>query len=179
MSKKFFSDTTLDKILKLDAFTLVELLVVVLIIGILAAIALPQYRKTVEKAHVADATITIRALEGALERYLLENGFNTSCEIESLDVALPGNTYNQEYFTYYTECDPEFSIYEIRAQRNNFEYLFTSKYIRSPSDAVGQNVDGSAWVSNGNFMRICMPTMNDENACSTAKGFTSNFLPLQ
>ena len=57
------------------AFTLIELLVVVLIIGILSAIALPQYQKSVAKARFAAATPKIHALEQGLREYYLANGY--------------------------------------------------------------------------------------------------------
>ncbi len=47
-------------------FTLIELLVVVLIIGILAAVAVPQYQKAVEKSRLAGIWATMGSLRKAL-----------------------------------------------------------------------------------------------------------------
>ncbi len=66
-------------------FTLIELLVVVLIIGILAAIAVPQYFKVVEKGRFAEATTCFSTLKGSQERYLLKNNAYTST-LTDLDV---------------------------------------------------------------------------------------------
>lgn len=68
-------------------FTLIELLVVVLIIGILAAVALPQYRVAVERARVGKALPVLRSLLDARERSFLANG-TYSTDLEELDIAM-------------------------------------------------------------------------------------------
>jgi type II secretion system protein G len=54
-------------------FTLVELMVVVVIIGILSAIAVPVYNNVTEKAEASACKANIRTLEGALEAYKAVN----------------------------------------------------------------------------------------------------------
>ena len=54
-------------------FTLIELLVVVLIIGILAAIALPQYRKVVMKARLSTWITYVNAYMKGIDLYLLQH----------------------------------------------------------------------------------------------------------
>ena len=50
---------------RLGGFTLIELSVIVLIIGILSAIALPQYQRAVEKSRSTEALVILKALKDA------------------------------------------------------------------------------------------------------------------
>ena len=56
-----------------SGFTLIELLVVALIIGILAAVALPQYQKAVTKSRIARALPAVKYLTDQIELYRLDN----------------------------------------------------------------------------------------------------------
>jgi len=57
-----------------QAFTLIELLVVVLIIGILAAVAVPQYQKAVEKSKATQAITMLKTAYDAAKNYQLATG---------------------------------------------------------------------------------------------------------
>lgn len=74
-------------------FTLIEMLVVVLIIGILAAIALPQYRKSVAKAELAQIIPIVKGLKQAEDRYYLINDQYTT-DLGALDVGFENSNIN-------------------------------------------------------------------------------------
>ena len=71
-------------------FTLIELLVVVLIIGILAAVALPQYRIAVEKSRITQLLVRMDALYKAGAAYYLANG-EYPTDVQELDIDIASN----------------------------------------------------------------------------------------
>lgn len=78
------------------AFTLVELIVVVIIIGILLSIGIPQYRKALERSRGAEAYAGLAHIQEAEKVYYASNevyfpcaGVCTDAEEQVLDINLP------------------------------------------------------------------------------------------
>lgn len=67
-------------------FTLVEILAVVMILGILTAIAVPQYQNAVKKARVVEAQVMLKALYDSSERLAASFGYD---DYVQLTAALP------------------------------------------------------------------------------------------
>ncbi|MBP5403583.1 MAG: type II secretion system protein [Elusimicrobiaceae bacterium] len=74
-------------------FTLIELLVVVLIISILAAVAVPQYKKSKDRSIIAKMKTSVKQLHDAQQIYFLENGKYTK-DLPDLAIGFPSQTRN-------------------------------------------------------------------------------------
>jgi general secretion pathway protein G len=61
-------------------FTLIEIMVVIIILGLLAGLVLPKFLGQEEKAKVEVAKTQIRSLESALDAFKLDNGFYPATE---------------------------------------------------------------------------------------------------
>ena len=61
-------------------FTLIEIMVVIVILGILASLIMPKIMSRPEEARIVKAKQDIKAIESALELYRLDNGFYPSTD---------------------------------------------------------------------------------------------------
>ncbi|KQB01724.1 pilus assembly protein PilA [Vibrio metoecus] len=84
-------------------FTLIELMIVVAIIGVLAAVAIPAYQNYVARSETASGLATLKALITPAEMFYQENGIGTAAthaqlgtdaaanDLGSIGTALAGN----------------------------------------------------------------------------------------
>ncbi len=107
-------------------FTLIELLAVVLIIGILAAIAMPQYRRSVDRAEVMEAMMTLRTVFDSAKRYKAANSA-APLMLQGLDVYFPSTTMDATTFTV-NKFNYTFSNDTIAACRINGNYCLYMYY---------------------------------------------------
>jgi type IV pilus assembly protein PilE len=130
-------------------FTLVELMVVVIIVGILAAIALPSYEKYVLKSRRGDGTETLLAAAQAFEVYRGRAAtYPNSIDLVKLSTDSPEGHYgNLAIVDPTTDC-PISSCYVIQIEAQNRQKKDSIQAFRLSSTGAEQRLEDGTWKTN-------------------------------
>ena len=110
------------KIANNQGFTLLEVIIVIIIIGILASLALPRLFKTAAFSKSAEALSTLGTLRQSVERCYLAKGSYSACDdFTVLDVEDPSTIGNAHFSYSFTTASTDDNTYVIEALRNSYD----------------------------------------------------------
>jgi len=102
---------------KIHGFTLLEIIIVIIIVGVLASLALPRFFKTMEFSRGNEALTHLGNIKRSLERcYLFESDYTVCDDFSILDIEDPSLLTNP-HFTYGIVSDV--TLFTVTATRNS------------------------------------------------------------
>ena len=113
----------MKKLTNTAGFTLLEIIIVIIIVGVLASLALPRFFSTVEFSRSAEALSALSVIRGSMERCYLQNGGSyANCNVfTNLDIQDPATSPNAQFDYSWPAPAPSATGYSIRGTRNTYE----------------------------------------------------------
>lgn len=135
-------------------FTLIEIMVVVVILGILAAIVVPRFLDKPDEARVTRAAADIEAIEQALAMFKLDNGFYPSTEqglaalVAKPETGRIPKKYPERGYLKNVPVDPWDSPYVYLSPGAHDDIDIISYGADAEPGGDGNNADIESWKSN-------------------------------
>jgi type IV pilus assembly protein PilE len=130
-------------------FTLIEMLIVVVIVGILAAVALPSYFQYVQRSKIVEATTGLSNFRTKMEQFFLDNRtYVGGC-------ALYKGAINQQVQSFVLDCPTETATtYVLRAigkpangMDAAFDYRINQNDVKTSAGPAGWNTGATCWLT--------------------------------
>ncbi|AVH32131.1 pilin [Vibrio fluvialis] len=131
-----------------QGFTLIELMIVVAIIGVLSAIAVPAYKNYVSKSELASGFATLKSLVTPAELYIQENGSLSGATSSTFGVVSGGTN----------------SIGSVNVDPTNKKLTFSFSNSSIDGTTIDYNRSSGAWICTVTFASGI--TLDKPKSCS-------------
>ena len=137
-------------------FTLVELAVVIVIIGVLAAFGVPQFLKSVERSKAAEAFNYLAAVRAAQERYLAKEGIYAT-DVSALDIVQTAPKYFESVSAIASvgsvASSPKWQLQMKRTSTSSSYGAYTVTFNEQGFDTAVADSDSSRHQPDGHLVR--------------------------
>jgi general secretion pathway protein G len=133
-------------------FTLIEIMVVVVILGILAAVVVPRFLNRPDEARRTRAAVDIKAVESALGMFKLDNGFYPSTEqglaalVQKPAIGRIPAKYAEDAYLKKVPVDPWGHVYAYLAPGAHGPYDLLSYGADGAPGGEGDDADIESWT---------------------------------